>query len=197
MSAASPSLPPVLVALMKGVLERDAHSETWRALLELQGPVRDYFAQVGLELMVDDVEGLAYLRQRPSDDPESPLPRLVARRPLSYPVSLLLALLRKRLAELDASTGETRLVLERGEIVDLLRVFLAGTGNEAKLVDRVDAHIHKLVELGFLQGLRGREDQYEVRRILKSFVDAQWLHDFERRLAEYREHARSDEEREP
>jgi len=34
------------------------------------------------------------------------LPRLVQRRALSFPVSLLLALLRKKLAEFDAGGGE-------------------------------------------------------------------------------------------
>jgi len=36
--------------------------------------------------------------------------------------------------------------------------------------------------------LRGSEDRFEVRRMLKSFVDAQWLNEFETRLAEYRAH---------
>jgi hypothetical protein len=40
-----------------------------------------------------------------------------------------------------------------------------------------------------LRKLRGSEDRFEVRRILKSFVDAQWLGEFERRLAEYKEKA--------
>jgi hypothetical protein len=42
--------------------------------------------------------------------------------------------------------------------------------------------------MGFLRHLRGSEDRYEVGRILTSFVDAQWLQDFEARLAGYRSH---------
>jgi hypothetical protein len=37
--------------------------------------------------------------------------------------------------------------------------------------------------------LRGQDDQFEVRRILKAFVDAQWLAEFEQRLAAYGAHA--------
>jgi hypothetical protein len=33
--------------------------------------------------------------------------------------------------------------------------------------------------------VKGSEQVYEVRRILKAFVDGQWLADFERRLAGY------------
>lgn len=57
-------------------------------------------------------------------------PRLIARRPLSYPVSLMLALLRKRLAEADAGGGDARLVLSREEIAELMRVFLPDGTNE-------------------------------------------------------------------
>jgi len=42
-----------------------------------------------------------------------------------------------------------------------------------------------VIELGFLRRLPGEEDTYEVRRILKAFVDAQWLADFDQKLAEY------------
>ena len=57
--------------------------------------------------MLDEAEGYAFLRARPheEDDNAEKLPRLVARRPLSFPVSLLLALLRKKLAEFDAGGG--------------------------------------------------------------------------------------------
>jgi len=43
-------------------------------------------------------------------------------------------------------------------------------------------------ELGFLYRLRGQEQQFEVRRILKAFVDAQWLSDFDQRLKDYGSH---------
>ena len=43
------------------------------------------------------------------------------------------------------------------------------------------------MDLGFLRAARNAEPLYEVRRILKAFVDAQWLSDFDARLAEYAE----------
>jgi hypothetical protein len=56
----------------------------------------------------------------------------------------------------------------------------------------VDATITTVVDLGFLRRLKpaagGGQDrgQYEVRRILKAFVDAQWLAEFDARLEAYR-----------
>jgi Domain of unknown function (DUF4194) len=183
------NLSVVVIALMKGLTSREDDPAVWHALLELQARVREYVALMNLELVLDEGEGYAYLRQRPAT-PDSPeLPRLVARRQLGYSVSLLLALLRKKLAEFDAAGGEERLILSSEQIADLARLFLADTGNEVRLLDRVESDIKKVVEMGFLRRLRGDEDRYEVRRILKSFVDAQWLGEFERRLAEYREKA--------
>ena len=124
------------------------------------------------------------------------MPRLVQRRPLSFPVSLILVLLRKKLAEFDATSGDTRLVIGRDDIADQMRLFLPDTANEARLLDRMDTHLNKVVELGFLRRLRAQDGQFEVRRVLKAFVDAQWLDDFAQRLDSYATHAGSLDARE-
>jgi len=191
-SAGGERLSLALITLFRGVLHQESAPQAWQALLDLQARVRDYVSVLGLELVLDEPEGYAYLRQRPRADDGPDLPRLVARRQLSYPVSLLLALLRKKLAEHDATGGDTRLVLTREEIAELIRIFLPETANEAKLLDRVENHINKAVELGFLRRLRGQEHRYEVQRILQAFVDAQWLGEFDERLRAYRAHNEGD-----
>jgi Domain of unknown function (DUF4194) len=183
------NLSMALIALMKGILAREDDPALWQVLLDLQPRIREFVALLGLDLILDEAEGYAYLRQRTPVPNESELPRLVPRRQLGYSVSLLLALLRKKLAEFDAGGGESRLIVSSEQIADTARLFLADTGNEARLVDRVETDIKKVVEMGFLRKLKGAEDQFEVCRILKSFVDAQWLGEFERRLAEYKEKA--------
>lgn len=178
----------ILIALMQGVLYQESDAGLWQSLLLLQARVRDYCQHIGLELILDEAEGYAYLRQRTTPEGEVALPRLVPRRQLSYPVSLILVLLRKKLAEFDSNAGDTRLVVSREQITEQLRLFLPDTANEARLLDRMDTHLNKVVELGFLYRLRGQEQQFEVRRILKAFVDAQWLSDFEQRLDDYASH---------
>ncbi|MBK6287592.1 MAG: DUF4194 domain-containing protein [Gammaproteobacteria bacterium] len=192
--APAADLSVLLISLLKSVLYRDGDERQWAALLNLQARVRDYVAVLNLDLVLDEAEGYAFLKSRPepTDAGSSPrLPRLVARRPLSFPVSLLLALLRKKLAEFDAGGGDTRLVLGRDDIVELVRVFLPDGPNEAKLIDQIETTINKVAELGFLQklkpagGVSAGPASYDVRRILKSFVDAQWLAEFDTRLADY------------
>jgi hypothetical protein len=182
-------LSSVVVPLLKGVMYQEENPGLWGSLLSQQGSVRDYVAVLGLELLLDEAEGYAFLRSRQEDDEDgqAATPRLVARRQLSYPVSLLLALLRKKLAEFDASGGETRLILSRDEVVELIRIFIPAGSNEVKLIDQVDATLNKIAELGFVRRMRGQGQMIEVRRIIKAFIDAQWLADFVQRLAEYRQ----------
>lgn len=189
------ALSRLVIPLLKGVLYRDEDGPLWQSLLGHQARVRDYIAVLGLALILDEAEGYAFLRAQPdSGDEAAPrLPRLVARRPLSFPVSLLLALLRRKLAEFDAGGDQTRLVLSRDDIVELIRVFLPEHSNEARLTDQIETHINKVVELGFLRRLKGnaavdgdKTPNFEVRRILKAFIDAQWLAEFDARLGEYK-----------
>lgn len=193
MAEATSDLSTLVVGLLKGVLYRDDDAAAWNSLLQLQARARDYVSVMGLDLVLDESEGYAFLRSRPDATEESgtKTPRLIARRPLSFPVSLLLALLRKKLAEFDAGAGDTRLVLTKDQIIDLLHVFLSDTTNEAKLVDQIETHVNKIVELGFLRRMKGPAGAtttaaYEVRRILKAFVDAQWLSEFDNRLSAYK-----------
>lgn len=182
-------LSTLAITLLKGVIYRESDERLWAALLNLQARVRDYMTVIGLDLVLDEAEGYAFLRSKSEDDEieADKLPRLVARRPLSFQVSLLLVLLRKKLAEFDASGVDTRLVLSRDEIVDLIKVFLPDSSNEARLIDQIETHINKAVELGFLRRLKTTSGPagFEVKRILKAFVDAQWLADFDAQLAIY------------
>ena len=189
----TPELSGVVPVLLRGVLYREENEAVWSDLLALQAAVRDYVAVLGLELYLDEAEGHAFLRSAPEPEDGSQGPqRLVARRRLTFPVSLLLALLRKKLAEFDAGGTDSRLVLSLDEVTNMVRVFLPEGSNEARLVDRTESDLNKLAELGFVRKLRrsaaGGEQAFEVRRIIKAFVDAQWLSELDERLAEYRRH---------
>jgi len=184
---------PVVIQLLKGVLYQDKQAELWRDLLTFQSAIQDYFAVIGLQVFVDETEGYAFLRQQSetgeADENVPMLPRLVQRRQLSYPVSLLCVLLRKKLIEQDAAGGETRLILSREQIIDMMQVFLPERSNEAKSVEQIDSYINKVLEYGFLRRLKGDEERYEVRRIIKALVDASWLGDIDQKLQEYQAYA--------
>lgn len=183
----------LLVSLLKGVIYES--SPLWSHLIGLQSRVKDQASLLGLNLYLDESEGYAFLRSpRTLEDAGSDaIPRLMSRRQLPFLSSLLLALLRKRLAEFDATGGGTRLILSRDEIFDLIRIFVPETNDDVKLLKNIDIHINKIVDLGYLRKLKAssaRQDQFEVARIVKAFVDGQWLSEFDARLALYQEQLR-------
>ena len=181
-----PQLSAVVIALCKGMIDREADSKLWQGLLSLQLAVAEYVETLGLDLILDEAEGYAFLRAREYDQEDDKLPRLIARRQLSFHVSLLLALLREKMAESDASGGEARVIVSRDEVLEMIRIFLPEGSNEVRLIDQVDSYINQVVKMGFARKLKGSDKMLELHRIIKSFVDAQWLAEFDQRLNEYR-----------
>ena len=115
-------LPGIVTKLFKGVVYAETDEKVWQSLLALTSHVRDYVAVLGLNLILDESEGYAFLRSR--EDPEGTLPRLIPRRQLTFDVSLLLVLLRKRLLEFDTNSSELRLIMTEEELKDMVAVFL-------------------------------------------------------------------------
>lgn len=187
------SISPVLIHLLKGVLYRDRHPELWRDLATFQAPVREYFGMIGLAIFADEAEGYAFLRHTAGDDEEgddfTEIPRLIQRRPLGYHLSLLCVLLRKKLAEQDASGAESRLILSRTQIIDMIQVFLPDRDNEVKTIEKIDGLIKRTLDLGFLRQLKGEESRFEVQRVIKALVDADWIGKLDEKLREYKSYA--------
>jgi len=61
-------LSTVVIPLLKGVIYQEGDVGLWSALLNLQARLRDYVAVLGLELVLDEAEGYAFLRSRQAAD---------------------------------------------------------------------------------------------------------------------------------
>jgi GTP-binding protein EngB required for normal cell division len=175
-----------VIGLLKGVIYEN-HQETWRELLKYETEIKNYFEVMNLTVFIDTSEGYAFLRQpEPEDDDlQNSIPRLIEKRQLSYPVTLLLVQLRKALLENDAIGGETRVIIEKEKLRDMLRIFLPETTNEAKTTDKIDEYINKVIEFGFLRKLKNNQNLYEINRIIKAKISADTLHHIEKVLKEY------------
>ncbi len=182
------ALSKALIALFKGVIFKERQPELWQTVLEQRAQISDYAVRLGLILLIDEVDAYAFLRQSEQET----LPRLVPRYPLSYGLSLLLVSLRKSLGEYDASHGDTRLVLTLGDMQLKLKAFFPALPNEIKFRQNLERHVHRAEEMGFLRPAAGREDAYEVQPLLRSFINAEWLHTFDDRLQEYLEYGQKE-----
>jgi len=182
-------LSEVVIHLLKGILFRQQHPVLWNDLLKIQGQLEDYIKVLGLELSLDDSEGYAWLMQKTeSEDDKTTLPRLIARRPLSYPMSLLCVLLRKKMAEADKSGAEVRVIVARQDIINAMLVFMPDKCNEAQTAATINAIINKVVELGFLRKLKNDNENLEIQRIISALVDADWVASVNEKLKIYQEH---------
>ncbi len=183
------ALSRALIALYKGVVYKEQSDEIWRSIVNMKGLICDHFSLLGIMVFIDEAEGFAYLRYPIGDDAsdeDNEIPRLIPRRKLTFPVSLMIALLRRRMAESEAQ-GDARLVMTGDEIARIMRTFLPDNSNDARIVDKIDSCIAKVEELGFLRRLKDSRN-FEVLRIIKAYVNAQWLSEFDKKLEEYRDY---------
>ncbi|MBA1437582.1 MAG: DUF4194 domain-containing protein [Epsilonproteobacteria bacterium] len=177
-----------IILLLKGIFYK---GDNERAFFELTtnsyGSISDYFATIGLEVMVDEADGYAYLKNKDDEDEAEPLPKVIQKRELSYKVSLLLMLLRKKIAEFDMQSENEKAVVAKEDIVAEILLFLDLKFNEVKIKKEIDSTIKKVEDLGFLKRVKNYEDLYEIKSAIKSFVDIEFLENLDKKLQEYKE----------
>lgn len=184
----APVYADVLVKLLQGPVYL-TDKEAWALLIQHQRHIRDYFAQLAVNIHLDEVEGYAFLKPLSEEQEEAwkenqhtEPPRLITRRRLTYIQTLLLVLLRKALLDHDAMRGESRLILTRDAIQKQVSVFLPHFTNQVKLQDTVDSAINAIDKLGILRKLATDEDSFEVSRILKARITPAELEEIEATL---------------
>lgn len=176
-----------IVRLLKGVFYKEDEEKVWFALLQEEASIKEYLQTIALEVLIDTAEGYAYVKsiEREEEDERS-LSKLVSKRELSYKVSLLVVLLRRRLVDFELQSENFKAVVTLEEMAEELQNFLSERFDEVKLQKEIAATIKKVEELGFLKKLGTKESTYEIRPAIKAFVDAQWLGEFDKKLKEYR-----------
>ena len=161
-------------------------AEMWNTIRAERDAIGRYFRQIGQELVVDESEGYAFLRQVELDGEER-IPRIGRRMSLGYTATLLLVCLREEIARADASPGDSaKLVLTRQEIRDMVSRFLKESNNQIRDNRTVDAAIRRAEELGFLRAFGSAEsDMFEVMRILKARFGPGELESVKERLVKH------------
>ncbi len=183
-----PPYASALIRLLQGPVYASGE-KTWDLVFRHRAAIEDYFAQLGLELVVAEHEGLAFLRRSregDGDEAAADLPELIVRRELPYLASLLCVLLVEELYRFEAAGGgEARLVMDRAKVRGLVSPYLPSRTNEAKQEEAVDAQINNLVRYGFLRRLGDAGEELEVTKLLKYKIDAAKLAEIKGILVEY------------
>jgi hypothetical protein len=183
-----PKYAPLLIKLLQSIVYDDDKTN-WNDILAFQQQIRNYFAMMGIELILNEQEGFAYLSQPETIEGEnSQVPRLVKRIPISYEVTLLCVVLREALEEFDVKNTDARkLFLTNKDIKDRIELFFRERTDKVKLLERLDSYINTTVSLGFLKeiDIRSHDSQsktYEVRRVLKSKINNEKLEEIRTKM---------------
>ena len=185
------------VRLLQGVVDAD-DGRVWNLLLSNGSQLESYFARIGLRLVVDESEGLAYLRQL--TDEETPdgyeaLPKLFRATRLSYGQTLLCVLLRDEFRRFEEEeTHSERCVIGEAELLDQWKAFFPQHDDDVKHRRELQATLNKLDEMGFVKPFASEPPAWEVRRILKARLP---VADLERLLIQLQEASQRRDRREP
>jgi hypothetical protein len=162
----------VAVRLLQGVVYHDDNADTWECLQRSVSQLTDYFSKIGLQLIVDEADAMAYLRQ-PDDDEIAPehdhVPRLFRRSPLTYDATLLCVLLRDELRQFEEEDVQNeRCVMVQSDLLAVWQAFFPDTADEVKLNRALTAALRKLEDLKFVRQFEKEPASWEVRRIIKA-----------------------------
>lgn len=172
-----------LINLLQGVVRKEDNAEIWNTIRSQQFRIDEYMEKIGLSLVIDDEGGFAFLKQRDDDV----LPHLVKKQPLTFRMSLFLALLRNEINEYDSGSGEGALVIREEEMVRRMKPYFPDVSDEVKFTNSIDRCFSKALEMKILVPVKDNEYEYEVQPVLRRFMDAECLSEFNRQLDKYME----------
>lgn len=177
-----PDYNPAIVWLYKGVVYEE-NEKIWKLLLHHQNEIRKHFEQAGLGIKIDEVEGFAHVIELERLEEQEDFPRLIEKRQLNYPTTVLCVLLRKKMAEQIQASGDTQVRISKQNIMDLMQGFLdINRNDESKVIKKIDDSIRTLIEYGFLRELKNDDEEYEIRKILSSFVNIDFINELVTKL---------------
>lgn len=160
------------VKLLQGIVYHDDPGDAWEAILSGVTPLSDYFARIGLLLIVNEEDGFAYLRQiepetLPPDYPS--IPKLFRSVQLTFEASLLCVLLRDELRRFEEEIHrDARCVVLQSALLEIWQSLVPGEADAVRANRNLGGQLRKLEELKFVRRFEKDPPSWEVRRILKA-----------------------------
>lgn len=164
-----PEWSAVAVRLLQGVVYQDENLTNWDLLLANRPALSDYFSVIGLQLVVDESDAMAYLIQPETALGDEALPKLFRRLPLSYDATLLCIILRDELRRFEEEDLQNeRCVVLQSDLLDAWQAFSPSEGDNVKLNKSLVAHLRKLELMKFVRLFEKDPASWEIRRIIKA-----------------------------
>ncbi|QDT98783.1 DUF4194 domain-containing protein [Gimesia aquarii] len=175
----------VAVNLLQGVIYEE-QADLWSLLLSNESDLSEYFCEIGLTLIIDRAEGIAYLRQFGDDERTGGyerLPRLFKKTPLSYKPTLLCVLLREEYRKFEEEDLDNeRCVIEVDSLFELWKSCFPANSDEVILRKQLITALNQLEKIKFVATLKEEPGSWEVRKLLKARIPIDELEHLRDRL---------------
>ncbi len=161
-----------LVSLLNGPsVDGRRQAGLWSVLLRDREVIQTYLHNIFLDLVVDNAQQVAFIRQVP-DESETDIPILLRRHQLTLVESALVLFLRQRLTEADSANE--RAVVSNEEMVEHLALFDQARNTDLARFDRqCDGAIKKCKTLNLIRPIRSSVARFEVSPTLKLLFNAE------------------------
>ncbi len=189
------------VRLLQGIVYHDDAGDAWDRILENVTPLTDYFVRIGVRLVVDEDNGMAYLRQI---DPESfpteypTMATLFRKTRLGFDLSILCVLLRDELRQFEEEIRQDeRCVVEQANLLTLWSEIGGHQDDPVRLNRQLTSHLKSLQDMKFVRQFSESPPSWEVRRILKARLPLSEMEQMRAELVQELERRRESASQEP
>lgn len=190
MNALSQKLRPYSKAtakLLKGKVNKT--DKLWNDVVLYQNDINDYINTIGLELILKEDDGYAFVRQFEIDGDGNTI-GLVSRRRIGFETSVVLVILRQIIEDFENNPIEfmgTEKYISKEELKEEVEMFLPEKYNKVQFLNDLDSYIKKIEDLGYLKEVldNAEETKYHVHKIVKEKVTIDILIEFKNKLEAY------------
>ncbi|MCI4675774.1 DUF4194 domain-containing protein [Candidatus Mycolicibacterium alkanivorans] len=160
-----------LVQLLRGpVVTHDAHRQQWSAILAHRTEIERRLADVFLDLVLDEDDGIAFTRPQPApEDPKLTPPQVLRTETLTFMDTLVVLALRYQL--LVATPGQ-RVIVEYDDVVANMDPYRGRYAtDDAGFRKRIDASWEKMKRYSLVSAA-DTPGRFEVSPVLRQLFDA-------------------------
>ena len=176
----------VAVRLIQGAVYRE-DGRSWDLLMRNISALESYFGRIALQPVIDEAEGIAFLRQLSEDelpDGYDNVPGVLRRTRLSYESTILAVLLRDAYRQFEEQQlDQDRCLIRAEELFEHWRAFFPKQQDDVRLRRSLQSAIRTLEGLRFIRRSASVEKSWEIQRLIKARLVAAELEHVRNQLA--------------
>lgn len=176
-----------IVKLLKGTVE--SKENIWKDILTYQIEIQNYISQIGLELIIKEDDGYAFIKQFEIDVDDNTI-GLVSRRQVGFETSIVLIILRQIIEEFESNPIDFQIsekFITQSELKEQISFFLPEKFNKVKFINDIEKYIKRVEDLGYIKEASTNESEkkYKIHKIIKEKITLDDLKEFKQNLQRY------------